>query len=312
MPRRDRIIKRLCARRGFLAGMALGLAVPVTGVALLSGCSAGKPAAAGATGSPSAAPSAVQSPDGSDVSGSEPTLSTSATPLTTVSASAPPMTGPIPLDGWKLTLPVNSRGGLSGTAEQLGTAAVTAPWLIRNPDGSVTFWAPTQGAKTANSQHARTELVSTNDWMFGTGGVHTLTATLAVSQVPQSEPDICVGQVHGGGSIKSIPFVMLHYRDGNIVVIVKQEMHSSASQSITLFTGIPLGGVFSYTITDNGDGTLGLSATYNRQTRRQTAHVVSAFIGTDQRFQVGDYQQATSAASATDGGRMTLYALNVS
>ena len=83
-------------------------------------------------------------------------------------------------------------------------------------------------------------------------------------------------------------------------------------RSITLLTGIPLGGVFSYTITDNGDGALGLSATYKGQTARQTVRVASAFIGTDQRFQVGDYQQATSASSATDGGRMTLYALNVS
>jgi hypothetical protein len=222
------------------------------------------------------------------------------------------MTGSIQLNGWKLTLPVNSRGALSGTATQLDAAAVTEPWLIRNRDGSMTFWAPAQGAKTASSEHARTELVSTRDWMFGTDGVHRLTATLAVSQVPQADPDICVGQVHGGGSIKSIPFVMLHYRDGDIVAIVKQELQGAASQSITLLTGIPLGGVFSYTITDNGDGTLGLTATYNRLTGAQTARVVSAFIGTDQRFQVGDYQQATSAASGTDGGRMTLYALNAS
>lgn len=308
MPGRDRIIKRMRARRGFPAGMALRMAAPLTCTAILVGCSGGRPAAVGAqsapaTGSTSASPSATRPPDGSG---------TSATPLTTVRASAPPMTGPIPLDGWRLTLPVDSGGALSGRAEQLGTAAVAAPWLIRNPDGSVTFWAPAQGAKTGNSEHARTELVSTRDWMFGTDGVHTLAATLAVSQVPQSDPDICVGQVHGGGSIKSIPFVMLHYRDGNIVVIVKQELEGTASQIITLLTGIPLGGVFSYTITDNGDGALGLSATYNGQAARQTVRVASAFIGTDQRFQVGDYQQATSASSATDGGRMTLYALNAS
>jgi hypothetical protein len=310
MPGRDRTVKRRCLRRGFLAGIALGLAVPLAGAAVLSGCSGGKRPVAGGSG---AAPTATRSPGGSGsgpgIGGSEPALSTSATPLTRVSAGAPPMTGPVALDGWKLTLPVDSDGQLDGAAEQLGTAAVTAPWLIRNPDGSVSFWAPVQGAKTANSEHARTELVSAQDWVFGTSGVHTLRATLAVSQVPHSDPDICVGQVHGSGPIKAIPFVMLHYRDGELVAVVKQELHGPASQSIVLVSGIPLGGVFSYTITDDGDGTLGLSATYNGQTRTQTARVVSAFIGTDQRFQAGDYQQATSADSLTDGGRVTLYAL---
>ena len=304
----DPFIGWLRGRSGLLAGVAFWLAVPLTGAAILSGCGGSRSAAAGANGAPatgsaSVSPPVARSPGGSGAGRSEPAQSTSTTP---------PRTVPIQLDGWRLTLPVNARGALSGTATQLDTAAVTAPWLIRNRDGSVTFWAPAQGATTASSEHARTELVSTRDWMFGTDGVHRLTATLAVSQVPQEDPDICVGQVHGGGSIKSIPFVMLHYRDGSLVVVVKQELQGTASQSISLLTGIPLGGVFSYTITDNGDGTLGLSATYNRLTGTHTARVMSVFIGTDQRFQVGDYQQATSAASATDGGRMTLYALNVS
>lgn len=304
MPGHDRFIGRPHARPGLLPGVALWLAMPLMGAVILTGCTGSRPAAAGAESAPATgSPPAVRSPGGSGASGTGPAQSTRA---------APPITGPIRLDGWKLTLPVNSRGALSGTATQLDTAAVTAPWLIRNRDGSMTFWAPAQGAKTASSEHARTELVSTRDWMFGTDGVHRLTATLAVSQVPQADPDICVGQVHGGGSIKSIPFVMLHYRDGSLVAVVKQELEGTASQSMSLLTGIPLGGVFSYTITDNGDGTLGLSATYNRLTGTRTARAVSAFIGTDQRFQVGDYQQATSAASATDGGRLTLYALSVS
>ena len=316
----SRIIERLRARRGFVAGLAVGLGVPLTVAAIVIGSSGGKQGAVGAastpkTGSPGASPSAAQPSDGAGADGAdggEPSLGASGGPLSSVQASAPPIAGPVSLDGWKLTLPVSSGGDLSGTAKQLGAAAVTEPWLVRNADGSLTFWAPAAGAKTANSQHARTELVSTRDWVFGTSGVHTMRATLAVSQVPVSDPDICVGQVHGGGKIKSIPFVMLHYRDGNIVAIVKQEMHATVSQSITLLTGVPLNGVFSYTITDNGDGTLGLSATYNGRTQQQSAQVVAAFMGTDERFQAGNYQQATSATSSADGGRVTFYALNVS
>jgi hypothetical protein len=314
---RSWLVQQFYARRGFLAGIAVGLAATLTVVGLVMSGSFGgsKQAATGAVSSPSAQPAGAGSPtdiSSSDSTGDDETQpSSSAGPLTSVAPSAPAVSGPIALAGWKLTLPVDSAGSLSGTAKQLSTAAVTEPWLTSNADGSLTFWAPSSGATTANSQHARTELVSTNDWMFGSG-VHTLSATVSVSQVPQSNPDICVGQVHGGGSIKSIPFVMLHYRDGNIVVIVKQVLHGSSSQSITLLTGVPLNGTFSYTITDNGDGTLGLSATYNGQTQKSTAQVVPAFMGTDQRFQAGDYQQATSGSSASDGGRVTFYSLSVS
>jgi hypothetical protein len=311
---RSRLVDRLYARRGFLAGVAVGLAATLTVVGLVMTGSFGgsKQAATGAASSPSALPAGAGSPTGVSSTGAYETEPSSSTgPLTSVAPSAPAISGPIALDGWKLTLPVDSSGSLSGTAKQLSTAAITEPWLTRNADGSLTFWAPSSGATTANSEHARTELVSTNDWMFGSG-VHTLSATVSVSQVPQSNPDICVGQVHGGGSIKSIPFVMLHYRDGNIVVIVKQVLHGSSSQSITLLTGVPLNGTFSYTITDNGDGTLGLSATYNGQSQKSTAQVVPDFMGTDQRFQAGDYQQATSGTSTSDGGRVTFYSLSVS
>jgi Alginate lyase len=313
---RSRLVERLYAQRGFLAGVAVGLAATLTVVGLvMSGSFGGSKRAATGAGSSSGQPAGAVSPTEVSSSGStgddETEPSSSAGPLTSVAPSAPVMSGPIALDGWKLTLPVDSAGSLSGTAKQLSTAAITDPWLTRDADGGLTFWAPASGATTANSEHARTELVSTNDWMFGSG-VHTLSATLSVSQVPLSNPDICVGQVHGGGSIKSIPFVMLHYRDGNIVVVVKQVLHGSASQSITLLTGVPLNGTFSYTITDNGDGTLGLSATYNGQTQKSTVQVVPEFMGTDQRFQAGDYQQATSGTSASDGGRVTFYALSVS
>lgn len=314
MAERSRLVDRLYARRGFLAGVAVGLAATLTVVGLVMTGSFGgsKQAATVAASSPSALPAGAGSPTGVSSTGAYETEPSSSTgPLTSVAPSAPAISGPIALDGWKLTLPVDSSGSLSGTAKQLSTAAITEPWLTRNADGSLTFWAPSSGATTANSEHARTELVSTNDWMFGSG-VHTLSATVSVSQVPQSNPDICVGQVHGGGSIKSIPFVMLHYRDGNIVVIVKQVLHGSSSQSITLLTGVPLNGTFSYTITDNGDGTLGLSATYNGQSQKSTAQVVPDFMGTDQRFQAGDYQQATSGTSTSDGGRVTFYSLSVS
>ena len=297
----DRI--RFSDRRSFLLGAAAGVAVPLVGLGLWAATSgsshahaSGAPSpASGATGSATAptAPPGVAS-----------SAAASAAPLPVAAA-------PISLDGWMLTLPVDKHGNLSGKAKQLQQAAVTAPWLVSNSDGSLSFWAPAAGASTSNSEHARTELVSTNDFTFGSG-VHTLSALVSVTQVPTTDPDICLGQVHGGGAIKSIPFVMLHWRNGSIVVIVKQELHGSHSQSITLLTGVPLNARFAFSITDNGNGTLGLAASYNGSTQRSTAQVVPAFMGTDQRFQVGDYQQAVTSSSATDGGRATFYAITQS
>jgi hypothetical protein len=304
-------VEQLYERRGFAAGVGVGLAATLIVIGLVVSNSSGgsKSAAAGAVSSSATAGGAGTSADNSGGDEAMPTSSSSTGPLKSAAASATAKTGPVSLDGWKLTLPIDSAGNLSGSAKQLSAAAVTAPWMTRNADGSLAFWAPSTGATTSNSEHSRTELVSTDDWNFGSA-VHTLSATVSVSQVPQSNPDICIGQVHGGGSIKSIPFVMLHYRGGNIVVIVKQVLHGSASQSVTLLTGVPINAVFSYTITDNADGTLGLSATYNGQTQKQTVQVVTAFMGTDQRFQAGDYQQATSGTSSSDGGRVTFYSLS--
>jgi len=215
------------------------------------------------------------------------------------------------LSGWKLTLPVDKAGSPSGTAEQLQAAAITTPWLVRNRDGSLSFWAPAVGARTSDSEHARTELVSTHDFTLG-DGAHTLAATLSVTQVPNTDHDIDVGQIHGGGALSSIPFVMVHWRDRNIVVIIKQVIHGSTSQSVTLLTGVPLGARFSYVIADQGNGILALTAIYNGQARQATAQIATAFLDTDERFQVGDYQQATTRTSPrAGGGRVTFYAIDV-
>src|SRR5438270_3017627 len=212
MPGPDRL-DWLRRRRGFAAGLAVGLVVALVAIWLLI---SGRPsvehrqAAAGSPGSLGA--SDVPSPDTGTSSGSpQPDASSLVSAVATPSI---PQHGAIGLGGWKLTLPVDGSGNLSGTAKQLSMAAVTAPWLVRNPDGSLTFWAPATGAKTANSEHSRTELVSTDDWSFGTG-VHTLSAVLSVDQVPSSNPDGCVGRFQGGSATKSSPFVMLRWRGGH-------------------------------------------------------------------------------------------------
>ena len=296
-------------RRFFVIATSVGLAgVLVVAGLLVTASSHSKDAAQGSS-------NPLGGVTNTDANGSGAGVSASASggASTAASASTSPVTlaGPVSLSGWKLTLPVSSSGALSGNARQLSTAAVTAPWLTRNADGSLSFWAPATGATTPNSEHARTELVSTNDFTFG-NAVHTLSAQVAVTQVPSSDPDICLGQIHGGGSINSVAFVMLHWRAGDIVVVVKKALKGSSSQTATLLTGVPLGAAFSFALSDNGDGAIGLSATYAGNNAQLNVTAASAFAGTDQRFQVGDYQQAVSGSSAGDGGRATFYAIRQS
>jgi hypothetical protein len=52
--------------------------------------------------------------------------------------------------------------------------------------------------------------------------------------------DIIIGQIHGADDISSVPFVMLHYRDGEIRVVVKQEQSGEEAQSLWVTTSRPM------------------------------------------------------------------------
>ena len=159
-----------------------------------------------------------------------------------------------------------------------------------------------------NSRHSRTELVSADDFSFGTAR-HALSAQVAVTQVPTGYPDVCLGQIHGGGSLNSVPFVMPHWRAGSVVVVVKNVLQGSSSQTVILLTGVPLAAPFGFTLSDDGDGGIGLSATYAGRSKQISVTAASAFLGTVQRFQVGDYQQAVSGSGPSGGGRVTFFAI---
>jgi hypothetical protein len=216
-------------------------------------------------------------------------------------AGPAPSGQPIDLSGWKLTLP---EVGKKGDAAIVDPADVTPPWLTRDGDGALTFWAPTSGATTKHSTHPRTELDSLSGFTAGNSGPQTMQATLAVTQVPPDTQDIIVGQIHGSGAISSIPFVMLHYRAGTVRVVVKQalERGGSALQDYSLIDGVALGQRFDFTITDGGDGSMTFSASSGGATKQATAPVPAAFAGQPVRFQIGDYQQSKDDPDSADPG----------
>jgi hypothetical protein len=224
-------------------------------------------------------------------------------------AATPSAARQLSLANWKLTLPVSSSGCQCGDAGQVNPAATTPPWLVRNPDGSLTFWAPTKGARTPNSRRPRTELVSLTGYRVGVG-THTLQETLSVQRVPSAQ-DIIIGQIHGGGTSSAIPLLMLHYKQGSIVVATRKSPTSSGDDTATVLTDVPLNKPFTYTITQ-ADGNFLVSASHGSKQGHVTVPVPASFTNTDVRFQAGDYQQTDANNSATDGGQLTLTALSQS
>jgi Alginate lyase len=230
--------------------------------------------------------------------------------------SAPAPAGPVPpavaamLDGWQLTLPVP---GSKGDAEIVKPATLTPPWLTADDSGHLVFWAPVNGVTTKNSEHARTELGRLENFAAGSGR-HTMTASLTVAQVPTEVPEVIVGQIHGAADISSVPFVMVFYDGGTVKAVVKQEQSGNSHTTVPLLDGVPVGAPFDYSITDGGDGTLTVTATYQGRTVSGSAPMPAAFAGATVRFQAGAYQQAPSggaAAAADDGARVTFSAIDV-
>ena len=212
----------------------------------------------------------------------------------------------VSLSGWKLTLPVNSSGEQTGAATTVSPAAVTPPWLTRNSSGTLTFWAPTEGATTPNSAHPRTELVDTTDFTAGSGS-HTLSADMTMQELPAGSDDIIIGQIHGSGSDSSVPLLMLHYTSGRIWVAVRDNPTVEGTQTATLLTGVPMNEAFSYHITADGSSlTSEVAVTSTGQTATHTITLNSSFEGMPVRWQVGDYQQTDANDDSTDGGRLTL------
>jgi hypothetical protein len=236
------------------------------------------------------------------------------TACSTAPKPTPPAPGPAPTEGplvgWQLTLPVP---GSNGGADVVKPARVSPPWLTTDPDGGLVFWAPVNGVTTPNSPHTRTELDRTEQFAAGTGA-HTLTASVTVAQVPTEVPKVIIGQIHGAGDISSVPFVMLFYDGGTLKVVVKQEQSGEAKIDYPLLTGVPVGARFDYGISQNADGGLTFTASYNGQNAKADAPVPAAFAGASVRFQAGAYQQADSTdgtAAADDGARVTFSSITV-
>jgi hypothetical protein len=165
---------------------------------------------------------------------------------------------------WKLTLPVDSSGGISGTAVEVKNLVgyENSTYFFDAADKAMTFRAMVDGATTSGSKYPRTELREMNGvdvraaWKLSQGG--TMTATLKVDSVPiynNGEPGrLIVGQIHG----QNDELVRLYYQGGTVHFVNDRSL--SGGEATFRFKNasgqepnISLGEKFSYMINAKGD-----------------------------------------------------------
>lgn len=207
-------------------------------------------------------------------------------------------------------LPANTSGLPTATnVATLSAGRSESPWLTVTGSGALQFWTPSGGSTASRSLYTGgTELESGIKDSVGEAK-HTLSATLEVLQLPRSNPEITVGQLRAGGSDGTNPFAMIDYTPGSLFV----QMASGTSATPTVYpllTGVAIGSAFSYSLEDNGDGTLTVSVSSGSQKNSYTIDVPSAVHGATGHFSAGDYVQNTASAGAGDGGVVDFTALS--
>lgn len=167
------------------------------------------------------------------------------------------------LSNWKITLPVDSKGNISGTAVEVQKLSnYESNYFWDAPDGAMVFRASVDGATTSGSKYARSELreMKGDDraaWKLSEGG--TMTATLKVDEVPTrtdgSGGKIVIGQIHG----EDHELIRLYYEKGSVYFVNDRAGSGNKETSFTFKNAqgeqpnISLGEKFSYLIDARGN-----------------------------------------------------------
>jgi Ca2+-binding RTX toxin-like protein len=171
--------------------------------------------------------------------------------------------GNFDLSNWKITLPVDSSGGTSGTAVEVSNLIgyQNSKYFYTAPDGAMVFYAPVNGATTSGSSYARSELREMNGsakaaWNLSTGG--SMTATLEVDAAPMRDGQghkIVVGQIHG----QDDELVRLYWQDNKLYFANDQSGSDNEEHNFNFKADdgsapdVSLNEKFSYTINAKGN-----------------------------------------------------------
>lgn len=228
---------------------------------------------------------------------------------------------------WKLCIPIDASGSNTGSAKIIDSTALkagyTSSWFYTSSDNGVVFWCPTDGATTtpgSGSDHPRTELSEYRQWALSEKGK--LQSTIIVNRHPLDTADIIIGQIHGGGTNGSAPFVMLHLKDGVIEAVIRQSLTAAVYHKQNIVTGISSTTKIYYSIYSNGNSiyfnviTTPQGGTSTTSTWDDPIPAEFNAPGVVVHFAAGAYVQDHTPLdglfpNSTDGGRVTMYTLTI-
>jgi hypothetical protein len=226
--------------------------------------------------------------------------------------------GNFDLSNWKITLPVDANGGLSGNAMEVKNLSTyqNSKYFYTSADGAMTFVASVDGATTSGSSYARSELREMNGtanaaWNLKTGGF--MSATLEVDAAPIRDGmggRIIVGQIHG----QDDELVRLYWENGKLY-FANDQAGSSNSETKFYFVNasgqqpnVSLDERFSYTIDAKGD-TLEVTVFADGQIYKSVSKINSVWQSDTFYFKAGAYLGANET-NGTGYGQTSFYALN--
>ncbi|WP_052003450.1 polysaccharide lyase family 7 protein [Microvirga sp. BSC39] len=226
--------------------------------------------------------------------------------------------GNFDLSNWKITLPVDANGGISGTAVEVQNLSTyqNSKYFYTAADGAMTFVAAVDGATTSGSSYARSELREMNGtakaaWNLNTGGF--MSATLEVDAAPIRDGmggRIIVGQIHG----QNDELVRLYWENGKLYFA---NDHAGSSNAETKFYFVNASGQqpsvslderFSYTINAKGD-TLEVTIFADGQVYKSVSTINSVWQSDTFYFKAGAYLGANET-NGTGYGQTSFYALS--
>jgi len=164
----------------------------------------------------------------------------------------------------------------------------------------VVFTAPVDGATTRNSSYPRSELREMNGteeaaWSNGSG-THTLRATEAVTELPESKPELVTAQIHGGDDD-----VMQIRLEGSRLMV----QYADGAEHITLDPDYRLGTPYDIEIVAAASS---VRVGYNGELKAELP-----LSGSTWYFKAGAYVQSnpTKGDTATAAGQVVIYSLEV-
>lgn len=225
------------------------------------------------------------------------------------------------LTNWKITLPVDSKGSISGTAVEVQNLInyENSKYFWDAPDGAMVFRAMADGATTSGSKYARSELREMNGddraaWKLSQGG--TMSATLKIDEVPSrtdgSEGRMVVGQIHG----KDHELIRLYYENGSVHFVNDRAGTGNKETTFTFKNSkgeqpnIGIGEKFSYLIDARGN-TLTVKIFADGQEYSSVTSINSVWQSDEFYFKAGVYL-GINETNGRGNGQASFYGLDFS